>query len=173
MESPVPGTPRNYPVGFEPLPFPKAGDMNVMGREIHCYYTVRDYGYLKNGHCADAIIRSSGCRLSSDMTDFSGKGHPSPEFRTRVASIYRILIPSDRRVFLVILISHHLTSYDRGCRQDHVPHSADVCYFATISQDMHFSFLVVQLPWSFRGRLETGGYLQDDLGFSLQAASGP
>lgn len=49
MKFSIPAAPQNYPesADFKPLPFLGDGDMNVMRREIHCYYPMRDYGYLE------------------------------------------------------------------------------------------------------------------------------
>lgn len=53
-------------VCFEPLPFLSAGDMNIMGREIH-RYPLRDYGYLGDWSLPECNHPADQCRLGSSI----------------------------------------------------------------------------------------------------------
>lgn len=59
MEFPMTAATLSYleSASFEPLPFPRAGDMNVMGRVIHQIIPLEIMVTLESGRCTNAIIR--------------------------------------------------------------------------------------------------------------------
>lgn len=94
------------PASFKPLPFNGAGDMDIIGRGVHRCYPMRDYGYLGERPLLEwnHVTKWVQTKLTN-MTDFREKGYPSPELGLEFACICRIVMPSDKRLLLVILIS--------------------------------------------------------------------
>lgn len=91
--------------GFEPLTFLGIGDMNFIGRVIHRYYPIRDYGYLGEWKLPIYNNPSEWVQIKlTDTTNFKGNGQSLPNFRKSI-SIGRLLMPSGMRVLLVIPIS--------------------------------------------------------------------
>lgn len=110
-------------------------------------------GNLENGHCLDATIRPSWCRLSSRIWQISRERVFLPhEYRTGayqyLQDTYAFWHESVVGDSTIITTLHDMI---RDTATIKIPYSINVCYFTTVTRDVRFTFWLCYCLDRFKG----------------------